>query len=94
MTSLANLPSNQATSPADLHALAQRAAQQGGVGVGFLQILADHPAIGDDQAVILDQHRHGAGRVHGEVFGAAFPHTLHLQLERQTPLGEDQADFP
>ena len=68
---LAVEPGNQ---PPRLDPLGQRAAEQRRVGIGFLEILADHAGIGDGQAVVLDQRRHGAGGVQLQIFGPPLPH--------------------
>ena len=59
--------------PARLDPLGMRPAEQRGVRIGFLQILADHARIGDGQPVLLEQCRDRAGRVQLQVFRAAAP---------------------
>jgi hypothetical protein len=67
--------------------------REAGVGVGLFEVLADGVAVGDGEAVLLAQHRHGAGGVHLQEFLPPFPDAFQPQLERYPLLGHGEADL-
>ena len=77
--------------PAHLDALGERAAQERRLRVGFLQVLAHHPGIRDDEAVLLNEGGHRVGRLHPKVLGPPFPDLLDAHLKRQLLLGQREA---
>ena len=91
VASAANLPSNQATSRRASTRSASVRPSSGRVGIGFLEVFADDTGIGDRKPIVLDQRRHGAGRIEFQIFSAPFPGLFRSQIERQAFLRENQA---
>lgn len=87
---LAVEPSDKA---ADLHAFREGGAEEGGVGVGFVEVFADDVAVGDDEAVFLNEGGDFGGGIELQVLVAALPNLFDAHLEGEVLLGEDDADL-
>jgi hypothetical protein len=65
---------------ADLGPVQRRAAQQRGIRVGILQVLADHPGAGNHRTVLVDQHRNLTRRTERQEALAPLPDLLGAKL--------------
>ena len=79
--------------PAHLHPLGQGAAKQRDIRIGLVQVFADGRRFGDDEAILIQQRGHRAGRVDFEEFRPALPGLFQPEFERQALLGQRQTDF-
>src|SRR5262245_18165383 len=78
---------------ARLGALARVLAEQPRLGSRLLEVLADRRRVAHRRAVVVDEHRHGARRVEGEVLGPPLPRLLDAQLGLDALLAQDNADL-